>query len=148
MLRDLQRVQALETDVKGLRALVAGNDRTLGELREQLNSARQERSLTLAAIALLSLLLAAMVVTWWLRRGERAAAGDWWRRKDPAAVAVVAGVDTPSRPAAAAPPAARAEALDLRVDESMFESLKKGPRGPLRQPAAGLMSGSWCRPAA
>lgn len=121
VLRDLQRVQALETDLKGLRTLVAGNDRTLNEVREQLNQARQERSLTLAAIALLALLLAAMVVTWWLRRGERTGAGEWWRRD-----AAAAGAGSPRGPAPGP------EKLDLRVDESMFESLKQAaPRGPV-----------------
>ncbi len=121
VLRDLQRVQALETDLKGLRTLVAGNDRTLSEVREQLNQARQERSLTLAAIALLALLLAAMVVTWWLRRGERSGGGEWWRRD-----AAAASAGSPRGPARGP------EKLDLRVDESMFESLKQAaPRGPV-----------------
>ncbi len=134
VLRDLQRVQALETDLKGLRALVAGNDRSLNEVRAQLNQARQERTLTLAVIALLALLLAAMVVTWWLRRGERTGAGDWWRRD--AAAAAAAGAGGPRSPASGP------EQMDLRVDESMFESLKhvarRGPvvvTAPARSPA-------------
>lgn len=124
VLRDLQRVQALETDVNGLRTLVAGNDRTLQELRTQLSEARQERTLTLVAIALLALLLAAVVVTWWLRRGERAGSGEWWRRSDAAgpAQASVAAREMPSGVPA------RAREMDLRVDESMFESLKQGAR--------------------
>ena len=137
VLRDLQRVQALENDVKALRGLVAGNDSTLVELRQQLTQARQERTLTLAAIALLALLLAAVVVTWWLRRRDRDGSGDWWRRRDPAADAaagaVAATVLPPSGPAPARP-----GAMDLRVDESMFESLKKVPRVPVMPSAAAL----------
>jgi hypothetical protein len=125
VLRDLQRVQALETDVKGLRTLVAGNDRTLTELRGQLDQARQERTLTLAAIALLTLLLAAMVVTWWLRRGERSGSREWWRRRDPAAEAAATGLDPAGRPLPPGTPPVRPADMDLRVDESMFESLKK-----------------------
>ena len=125
VLQDLQRVQALETDVKSLRDLVAGNDRTLVELRGRLNQAQQERSLTLAAIALLALLLAAMVVTWWLRRGEREGYREWWRRGDSAAAGRTA-----------APAASRVEDVDLRVDESMFDSLKPVPRMPVVVPAA------------
>jgi hypothetical protein len=128
VLRDLQRVQTLESDVKGLRAQVDGNGRTLAELREQLNQARAERSLTLAATALLALLLAAVGVTWWLRRSERAGSGEWWRRRDPAASAETAGV--PSGPTGPASPTPR-KGMDLRVDESMFDSLKPAPRGPL-----------------
>lgn len=128
VLRDLQRVQALEEDVKGLRSVVAGNDRTLGELRQQLNEARQERSLTLAAIALLTLLLAAMVVTWWLRRGERAGAGEWWRRGDPAAAAATAAAGVAAKTAPSA--GGRVEDADLQVDESMFDSLRTVPKGP------------------
>jgi hypothetical protein len=128
VLRDLQRVQALETDVKGLRTMVAGNDRTLAELRGQLDQARQERTLTLAAIALLTLLLAAMVVTWWLRRGERTGAREWWRRRDPAAADVASGLDLAGRPLPPGTPPVRPADMDLRVDESMFESLKKPPR--------------------
>ena len=125
VLQDLQRVQALESDVKSLRDLVAGNDRTLVELRGRLNQAQQERSLTLAAIALLALLLAAMVVTWWLRRGEREGYREWWRRGDSAAAGRTA-----------APVASRVEDVDLRVDESMFDSLKPVPRMPVVVPAA------------
>ena len=136
VLRDLQRVQALENDVKGLRSLVAVNDSTLAQLREQVNQARQERTLTLAAIALLALLLAAILVTWWLRRGERGGSGEWWRRGDPAvdaAGAVAANAQTSSGPAAT-----RTGSMDLRVDESMFESLKKAPRVPVMPSAAAL----------
>ena len=126
VLRDLQRVQALENDVKGLRGLVTTNDRTLNELRGQLDQARQERTLTLAAIALLALLLAAFVVTWFLRRGERPGGGEWWRRRE------AAGADAPSPapggPVAPASQPLRAADMDLRVDESMFESLKKPAR--------------------
>lgn len=130
VLRDLQRVQTLENDVKGLRTLVAGNHRTLGELREQLNQAAgQERSLTLAAIALMALLLAAIVVTWWLRRAERSGGGNWWSRRDAAADAGAGGL-APSGPVPPGTPPARAAAMDLRVDESMFESLKRTPRPP------------------
>ena len=143
VLRDIQRVQALETDMKGLRTLVAGNDRTLSELREQLNQARQERSLTLAAIALLSLLLAAMGVTWFLRRGEAAGSREWWRRKDPAGDAAVAGADPSRHPPQAASLAAVPAARDLRVDESMFESLKQRQR-----PAVATVVSSPARPAA
>jgi pilus assembly protein FimV len=128
VLRDLQRVQALETDVKDLRTLVTGNDRTLAELRGQLEQARQERTLTLAAIALLTLLLAAMVVTWWLRRGERGGSREWWRRRDPAADAAAGGLDPAGRPLPPGAPPVRPADMDLRVDESMFESLKKPPR--------------------
>ena len=131
MLRDLQRVQALETDVKGLRTLVAGNDRTLTELREQLNQARQERSLTLAAIALLALLLAAMVVTWWLRRGERTGSREWWSRRDAADATATSG-DPSRHPAPSGASAVRpARKLDLRVDDSMFESLKAPALSPV-----------------
>ena len=128
VLRDLQRVQALEDDVRGLRTLVAGNDHTLGELREQLNEARQERSLMLAATALLTLLLAAMVVTWWLRRSERTGAGEWWRRGEPVATA---GTAAPGVAAKTAPSAGgRVKDADLQVDESMFDSLRTVPKGP------------------
>ncbi|MFC5499758.1 FimV family protein [Caenimonas terrae] len=137
VLRDLERVQALENDVKGLRGLVANNDRTLNDLRTQLSQAQQERTLTLAAIALLALLLAAVVVTWWLRRGEGSSTGEWWRRRDAAADAVAAGT-APVEPAAPGSPL-RAGNLDLRVDESMFESLKKPPRVPV-MPSAEAMA--------
>ena len=128
VLRDLQRVQALEANVKGLRHLTADNDRTLLDLREQLKQARQERSVALGVVALLTLLLAAAIVSWWLRRSERARARDWWRRRGAVSVAAEHGADAP--PAAVAPVVpARAGEMDLRVDESMFDSLKAPPRG-------------------
>ena len=129
VLRDLRRVQALETDVAGLRAMAAGNDRTLAELRGQLSQSRQERSLTLAAIALLMLLLAAMVVTWWLRRGERTGGREWWSRRGAAADGASAASELP-HPGPPGALAVRAAERDLQVDESMFESLKKVPRVP------------------
>ena len=137
VLRDLQRVQALENDVKGLRGLVASNDRTLSELRGQLNQAQQDRTLTLAAIALLALLLAATVVTWWLRRGERGRTGEWWRRQDAVAETSAVGAANAGAAASAQTPA-RAADMDLRVDESMFESLKKPPRLPVMPSAAAV----------
>ena len=140
VLRDVQRVQAMETDLNGLRVMVAGNERTLTELRGQLDQARQERILTLAAIALLLLLLSAMVVTWWLRRRERVVAGtvaaprrEWWRRGEPALL--VASADAASTPLAVAPAsvaaAGRSTNMDLRVDESMYDSLKAPVRPPV-----------------
>jgi pilus assembly protein FimV len=133
VLRDLQRVQALETDVNGLRTLVAGNERTLQELRQQLSEARQERTLTLAAIALLVLLLAAVAVTWWLRRSERAR-GEWWRRGEAAGPGAAIAVAVPGEAPPGAP--ARPREMDLRVDESMFESLKQSARGAAAPMAA------------
>jgi pilus assembly protein FimV len=115
LLRDLQRVQALENDLKGLRSMVAANDRTLLELRQELEQARQQRTLTLAVIALLLLLLSAGVVTWWLRRGERSGSETWWSGRGVAAPAVDAGA------------AGRIMDVDLQIDESMFKSLKESP---------------------
>lgn len=117
LLRGLQRVQALENDLKALRGLVAANDRTLLDLREELNQARQQRTLTLAIIALLALLLSAGAVTWWLRRGERPGSAQWWSGRGAAA----------SGAGAAAAATGRIMDVDLQVDESIFKSLKESP---------------------
>lgn len=125
VLRDFQRVQALESDVKGLRELVTGNQRTLNDLRGQLDEANQERAWTLWAIALLALLLMAMVVTWWLRRGDRASYGGWWRQRGRVGGGSATDGDS----------VLQAVDRDLRVDESMFESLWAEPR-PVAVPVA------------
>jgi pilus assembly protein FimV len=149
ILRDLQRVQALESDVNGLRSVVAGNDQTLQELRKQLSEVRQERTLTLSVIALLALLLAAMVVTWWLRRSERAGGGEWWRRGDATGPALAAAARSGAPPVGPARP----REMDLRVDESMFESLKQSPRNataaaPVAAVTAAVVTAATVRPVA
>ena len=69
-----------------------------------------------------------MVVTWWLRRSERLGSNDWWRRE---AVGAAPGDPQAARVTKTSPSAGgRVEDVDLRVDESMFESLKQVPRAP------------------
>ncbi|MEP6792223.1 MAG: hypothetical protein ABI907_12690, partial [Ramlibacter sp.] len=131
VLRDAQRLQAMENDVKGLRDLVKDTNKSLAELRVDLDKARNERTIAFGAFAVVLLLIAAGVLAWRLRRssGTRGPYRDWWRRQDNFTGDTGLGEDSGlhhSRPSSRSP-----VDVDLGVDESMFESLRQAPARPL-----------------
>ncbi len=136
ILRDTQRMQALEADVKGLREQAAKNQTSLSDLRVQLHKAEGERyanGLVYSLLALLALALAGAGYLWQRSRNAVFSGQDWWRRGE------TAGGDPgqmgpDSLPPPAVPrkpgPASRYQDsagsvdVDLDVDESMFATLK------------------------
>ncbi|MGE0497058.1 MAG: FimV family protein [Ramlibacter sp.] len=144
VLRDTQRLQALEADVRGLRDQTVKNQASLGALRAQLQQAENERyanGLVYALVVALALMLALAAYLWQRGRTRGLSGRDWWRRSETAGGeldelepdSLVAPL---SRPAAG--PAQRAVALDvdLDVDESMFSTLKAArPVIPAASPA-------------
>jgi hypothetical protein len=136
ILRDTQRMQALEADVKGLRDQTTRNQASLNELRVQLHKAEGERyanGLVYSLLALLALALAGAGYLWQRSRNATFSSQDWWRRGE------TAGGDLdPIGPDSLMPPAAPRKAaapprnpdvpsvvdVDLDVDESMFATLK------------------------
>lgn len=136
ILRDAQRMQALEADVKGLREQTARNQASLNDLRVQLHKAEGERyanGLVYSLLALLALALAGAGYLWQRSRNATFSSQDWWRRGetaggDPEQI----GPDSlmpPLAPRKAATPSRSQDApsvvdVDLDVDESMFATLK------------------------
>jgi len=133
VLRDAQRLQGLEADVKSLRELASKNQASLGDLRVQLQKAESERYANGLVYGLIALLIAAAAATaYFWRRGRNGASQgtgqDWWRGRD----RDVPGEDHLGLgehfPTAAAPPVSGKPLtevdVDLGIDESMFESLK------------------------
>ncbi|MGE0332494.1 MAG: hypothetical protein AB7P37_17590 [Ramlibacter sp.] len=148
ILRDTQRMQALEADVKGLREQTARNQASLNDLRAQLQQAQSERyanGLVYALLVLLTLALAGAGYLWQRSRNAAFSRQDWWRQGetaggDPEQV----GPDSlmPSlAPHKAGPPSRSQGAtsvvdVDLDVDESMFATLKTArPVVPPPEPA-------------
>ncbi|MBI2770927.1 MAG: hypothetical protein HYX47_14975 [Burkholderiales bacterium] len=133
VLRDAQRMQAMESDIKGLRDLVKDTSRSLDAVKTDLEQARSERSIAIAAAAIIAVLLVAALVAWRLmRRGSRPGPyRDWWRRQE--SFAGDGGLDdsAPHRPRTTG---ASALDVDLGIDESMFEDLKQ-PARPFDPPA-------------
>lgn len=133
VLRDAQRLQGLEADVKSLRELASKNQASLGELRMQLQKAEGERYANGLVYGLIALLIAAAAAAayFWrrVRQGTSQGTGqDWWRGRDRA----VQGEDdlglgehfpTAAAPLASPKPLTQVD-VDLGIDESMFESLK------------------------
>lgn len=148
VLRDAQRIQALEADVKGLRELTARNQSSLTELRGQLQKAEDERyanGLVYALAALLLVALAGAGYLWQRGRSGLPSASDWWRRDDTAGGdlgqydgdSLVAPL--PAKTTTATASKSAVVDVDLDVDESMFATLKTArPVVPVAPPSDSL----------
>ncbi len=132
VLRDTQRMQTLEADLKSLRDLTIKNQASIGELRTQLQKAESERYanwLVYALAALLLLAVCAAVYLWRRATSDSSGSGDWWRRRDAAASRPLDILDEDSLPGhltrhGVNPTTTPSLDVDLEVDESMFVSLK------------------------
>ncbi|MCJ0763403.1 type IV pilus assembly protein FimV [Variovorax terrae] len=146
LLRDAQRLQGLETDVKSLRDLTVKNQASLGELRTKLQKAEDERysnGLVYGLIALLLAAIAAAGYAWRQKRSGETVGQNWWHGRDR-----VEAPDDELNLAAHLPEAAHSGFsrpltevdVDLGVDESMFESLKSRTIAPAAGPVSVLPS--------
>lgn len=80
-LRNMQKTQALEGDVKALRALAAKNEASISALRTRLQSAESERfpaALIYGLMALVLACLVALALLWNRQRRAPTAGDDWW----------------------------------------------------------------------
>jgi len=135
ILRNAQRLQGLEADVKALRDVTSKNQASLSELNVRLQKAEGERYAnelvyTLAALVLAVLGLAGFF--WWRSRGTGATGDVWWRGRgrdfeaDEDPRSHVADVAAPATPLTEVD-------VDLGMDENLFASLKSRT---VSQPAA------------
>lgn len=91
VLRESQRVEALEANVRTLRALTDKNQQTVDKLTlqvQQAESGRFDSRLVYALAALLALAMAAAAYFWSRQRGAFVSGGDWWHYPHPAKEAV------------------------------------------------------------
>ncbi len=138
ILRDSQKLQGLEADVKALREMTARNQASLTDLSARLQKAQDERYANGLVYALAGLLLAALAAAgylWW--RARDAARGSvWWQGADQDGDEPQAGrASAQAQPAAVvAPPKGLTEVdVDLGMDENLFASLKT--RSPTPAPS-------------
>lgn len=87
LLRESQRLASLESDLQALRQSIQRNDKSVTDLRAELQDAQQERYANPVVYSLLALLALSMGVAGWAwRRGSRAAQPQsaeerpWWKR--------------------------------------------------------------------
>ena len=130
VLRDAQRMQDLEKDLKALRDQTLRTQASLGELKTQLEQAEGQRYANSLVYGLIGLLLAALAAAayFWSRSRKAAASGDWWQgneRVTGLGQGIPPKADTTiSNPLAPATPAASNVDVDLSVNEALFDSLK------------------------
>ncbi len=125
ILRDTERLQSLEADVKSLRDVTARNQASLTELQTELQKAQSQRYANMLVYTLAALLLAALALAGflWHRAREAARGRDaWWHGSEDAREARAAD-SGPREPAMAAKPVMEVD-VDLGMDESLFASLK------------------------
>ncbi|RYF40208.1 MAG: hypothetical protein EOO25_13140 [Comamonadaceae bacterium] len=131
ILRNMQRIQTLEGDVKTLRDGVQKNDAGLAALRAELEKAQGQRTMNFLVYGLLALLvLAALAAAFFTLRRRRASGnseGDWWRG---GSAAGESDFGMRSQPASKEPvqgPPSKAVDLDLSFTESVIDHLRESP---------------------
>ncbi|CAN5713045.1 hypothetical protein BH11PSE7_BH11PSE7_02900 [soil metagenome] len=135
ILRDAQRLQGLESDVKALRDATTKNQASLGELTVRLQKAEGERYANELVYALAGLLLAALGLAaflWWRARGTASSGDVWWRGRGRDFDADD-GPDGHAAPIAVISKPLTEVDVDLGMDENLFASLKSRT---VTQPAA------------
>lgn len=131
VLRDSQKMQSLEGDVKALLALAAKNEANLTDLRARLQQAEAERFPTWVIYALSGLVLACLALMAWmwtrLRRGQEQG-DDWWS----ASVAVMpplAAAEAVREATSAPQPAAQSGLASSAASTAVKSALPTGPMG-------------------
>ena len=131
ILRNMQRMQALENDVKALREGLQANNAGIASLRGDLEKAQSQRYANPLVYGLLALLLAALVLAalGWRRRRTTAVGpeGDWWRAGE-SDFGARAG---PSSRSPLRSPTTKAPVdLDLSAADSVIDHLRASPVTP------------------
>jgi hypothetical protein len=148
MMRDSQRLKALESDVAGMLAQSRKTEQAVTELRGQLEQARQERYSNWLVYALCGVLLLALLAAGFLWRRNRQHAlrlshGPWWNKEaddgpQDRPDSFLADTGPTSRPAGIGPAhggAPAKPAIDLDLDTLHFESTRKLPASRPVEPA-------------
>ncbi|RYG13956.1 MAG: hypothetical protein EON92_03885, partial [Burkholderiales bacterium] len=128
ILRDTQRLQGLEADMKSLRDVSARNQASVADLQARLQKAEGERYANVLVYALGGLLLAALALAGFLFWRSRNTAGEqvWWNgRTDDVEHEPIIGPS--ERPAGASGKPLTEVDVDLGMDENLFASLKTRP---------------------
>ncbi len=125
ILRDTQRLQGLEADVKSLRDVTAKNEASLTQLKAQLQKAEGERYANKLVYGLAALLLGALALAGylWFRAREAAKGGAVWWTGNVADSAASSPVSGPRPPVMPSKPLTEVD-VDLGMDENLFASLK------------------------
>jgi hypothetical protein len=130
VLRDAQRMQDLEKDLKALRDQTMRTQASVGELKTQLQQAEGQRYANTLVYSLIGLLLAALAAAayFWSRSRKAAAGGDWWQGNE-RVTGVGQGIPpkadtTISNPLVPSKTSANDVDVDLSVNEALFDSLK------------------------
>jgi len=100
-LLNLQKMQALQAELKVLRASTAKTEASLVELRVRLQKAEAERFSGIAVLGLIALVLASLAaVVWFWQRQRRRPSGDkdWWNGAAVTQIPAVPGAEPHSAP--------------------------------------------------
>ena len=131
ILRNMQRMQTLEGDVKSLRDGVQKNNAGLAALRTELEKAQGQRHMNFVVYGLLALLLlaAALAAFFALRRRRPGANsdGDWWRGGSAAGESEFGMRSQPAPKEPVQGPPSKAVDLDLSFTESVIDHLRESP---------------------
>ena len=125
-LRNIQKVQTLEGDVKALLALTAKNEASLMDLRARLQKAEVERFPAVMLYGLIALVLAcltAVAFLWSRLRRVQAVSDDWWS----------GSVATPAPRSTGTHPEPPPESLTVSQHANKVQPLEK-PAAPLSKP--------------
>jgi hypothetical protein len=138
ILRDAQKLQGLEADVKALREMTARNQASITDLSARLQKAQDERYANGLVFGLVGLLLAALAAAgfFWWRARNAVSTGAWWQGAGADGEDLPTGRGSAPVPPsdAVAPPKGLTEVdVDLGMDENLFASLKS--RSPVPPPS-------------
>ena len=125
VLRDTQRLQGMETELKSLRDQTAKTQAGVAELRTKLERAESQRYANTLVYTLAGLLLAALAAAgyfWWRMRSQ--GRSDWWRGDDPETGFQKIDTTVATPLGDLAPPKTPKVDVDLTGDESIFDSLR------------------------
>lgn len=131
ILRNMQRIQTLEGDVKALRDGVQKNNAGLAALRTDLEKAQGQRTMNYVVYGLIALLLlAALLAAFFALRRRRPGVnseGDWWRGGSAAGESEFGMRSQPAPKEPVQGPPSKAVDLDLSFTESVIDHLRQSP---------------------
>ena len=138
LVRQNQRIEAMETQVKSLRDVVQQNTSALNQVGDQLQKARTERNWASTLLAALSVLLLVGGGRWfWRRSHEDSVVGRrWWQGSGPPAPETEFPDDAPVVPPPARPPAeAKPSMVDLDLSGYFDPDAPRKPRAAVTRSA-------------